>query len=89
MLRKPRGNGTALDTARAGDIHEAPGGRLMLRKPRGKSWGSGEGAGPWAGLGYDWVRLNWDMTGLDWAELGWAMPGLAWAGLKWDMTGLG
>ena len=35
MLRKPRGNGTALDTARAGDIHEAPGGRLMLRKPRG------------------------------------------------------
>ena len=25
MLRKPRGNGMALDTARAGDIHEAPG----------------------------------------------------------------
>ena len=49
-----------------------PGVRLMLRKPRGKSWGSGEGAGPWAGLGYDWADLGWAKLGYDWTGLSWA-----------------
>lgn len=61
----------ALDTVRGGDIHEAPGHEADARgygESPGTLWG--QGAGPWAGLGYDWTGLNWDMTGLGWAGLG-------------------